>query len=271
MEKELSTGKETKNLILYFVLAYAISWAIAVPLALGKQGVIPPVLPLWAHYFVGYGPLLAAVIVTLASRGPAGLRELWSHIVQWKVRPIWWLVAISPLLIGGLVALSMNLFSDQQVTLSALGEVNFLPPLGVGALFLWIFTFGIGEETGWRGFALPRLQNGRSALAATVILAALWALWHLPQFFYLFDPAIAIGWAIGLFAGAIVFTWLYNSSGGSVLILAIWHACFNFTTSSDAGNGILAAVVSTVVMVWAVLVIFIFKPARLSSEEKITV
>ena len=102
-----------------------------------------------------------------------------------------------------------------------------------------------------------------------MILAVLWALWHLPQFFYLFDPAIAIGWTIGLFAGAIVFTWLLNSSNGSILIVAIWHGCFNFISASDAGNGILAAVVSTIVMIWAVLVIVIFKPENLSRHEKI--
>jgi membrane protease YdiL (CAAX protease family) len=121
---------------------------------------------------------------------------------------------------------------------------------------------------GWRGYALPRLQKDRTALSATIILAVLWALWHLPQFFYLFDPAIAIGWVIGLFAGAIVFTWLFNSSSGSILIVAIWHGCFNFITASNAGNGILAAVVSTVVMVWAVVVIVLFKPKDLSKQER---
>jgi hypothetical protein len=90
----------------------------------------------------------------------------------------------------------------------------------------------------------------------------------LPQFFYLFDPAIAIGWAIGLFAGAIVFTWLLNSTSGSILVVAVWHGCFNYITASSAGNGMLAAVVSTVVMVWAVVVIFIYKPRNLSLRDK---
>jgi CAAX protease family protein len=261
--------KNTKNLIAYFILAYVISWSIGVPLALGQQGVIRPILPLWSHYFVAYGPLLSALIMTGVSEGQAGLRELAGRMFMWKVRPIWWIAALSPLIIGLVVGLIFNLTRHSGITLSALGEVNFLPPIGVGALALWIFTFGIGEEVGWRGYALPRLQKNRSALGATVILAVLWALWHLPQFFYLFAPAIAIGWAIGLFAGAIVFTWLFNSSNGSILIVAIWHGCFNFITASNAGNGILAAVVSTIVMIWAVLVIVVFKPEKLSHQEKI--
>jgi uncharacterized protein len=261
--------KESKNLVLYFVLAYAISWAIGIPLALEHQGWMAPILPDWAHYFVAYGPLLSAVIVTLATEGRPGLKKLGERMILWKVRPIWWVVALSPLVIGALAAFVLVLFTGKPISLADLGEVNFLPPLGLGAFALWLLTFGIGEETGWRGYALPRLQKNRSALAAALMLATLWALWHLPQFFYLFDPAIAIGWLIGLFAGSIVFTWLFNSARGSILIVAIWHGCFNFMSASDAGNGVLAAVVSTVVMLWAVVVILWFKPGNLSRQPKV--
>jgi membrane protease YdiL (CAAX protease family) len=270
MKKEI-TQKETRNLVLYFVLAYGISWAIGIPLALERKGLIAPILPYWAHYFVAYGPLLSAILITWFSAGQSGLKALWNRLMLWRVRPIWWAVAFSPLILGALVVLVLILVTGQTISLSALGEVKFLPPLGIGALVLWFLTFGIGEETGWRGFALPRLQKNRSALSATLILAVFWALWHLPQFFYLFDSAIAIGWAFGLFTGAILLTWLFNSANGSVLITAVWHGCFNFITASDAGNGILAAVVSTIVMVWAVGVVFIYKPANLSPKEKQTI
>jgi membrane protease YdiL (CAAX protease family) len=268
MKNNSTSTKDSRNLIAYFTLAYAISWSIGVPLALGKQGIIPPILPLWAHYFVAYGPMLSALFATWVSQGQPGLRELGKRMIKWRVRPIWWIAALSPLIIGFVVVLILNLVTGSEINLSTLGEVKFLPPLGIGALVLWTLTFGIGEEVGWRGYALPRLQKDRTALSATIILAVLWALWHLPQFFYLFDPAIAIGWVIGLFAGAIVFTWLFNSSSGSILIVAIWHGCFNFITASNAGNGILAAVVSTVVMVWAVVVIVLFKPKDLSKQER---
>lgn len=271
MKSNEDSGKNTKDLIVYFVLAYVISWSIAIPLALEKQGMIRPILPYWTHYFVAYGPMLSALVITGVREGYGGIKELVQRIFKWNVRPIWWVAALSPLILGLPAGLILNLVMPGRITLSSLGEVNFLPNIGMGALALWIFTFGFGEETGWRGFALPRLQKNRSALSATFILTILWALWHLPAFFYLFDPAIAIGWAIGLFAGAIVFTWLLNSSQGSILMVAIFHGCFNFITASDAGNGILAAVVSTVVMVWAALIIVLFKPQKLSNEEKATV
>lgn len=271
MEYNTAKSSNSRELIAYFVLAYAISWAIGIPLALAKQGIIQPIFPFWFHYLVAYGPLLSALIVTWTTRGPQGMKELWGRIVRWRVGGPWWLVALSPLLIGLVLLLAMNLLSGADISLSALGNLNFLPPLGIGAFFLWILTFGIGEETGWRGFALPRLQKRHNALTATAILAFLWALWHLPQFFYLFEPSIAIGWAIGLFTGAVVFTWLVNSAEGSILIAAIFHGCFNYITASDAGNGLLAAVVSTVVMVWAVIVIFVYKPRSLSRKEKFVV
>jgi hypothetical protein len=80
---------------------------------------------------------------------------------------------------------------------------------------------------------------------------------------------MAIGWLIGLFAGAVVFTWLFNSSGGSVLIVAVFHGCFNYITSTNAGGGMLATVVSIAVMVWAVVVVLAFKPAALSREGNV--
>lgn len=263
--------KETKNLILYFVLAYAFSWAIGIPLALEHQGMAARILPDWAHYFVAYGPMLAALVVTAFSEGQPGLKKLWERMTMWQVGPIWWAAALSPLLIGAVAATVIVLVTGDPISIASLGRVNFLPPLGIMALPLWFITFGIGEETGWRGYALPRLQQNRSALSAALILAMLWGLWHLPQFFYLFDPAIAIGWALGLTCGSILFAWLFNSANGSILIVAVWHGCFNFITASDAGNGVLAAVVSTLVMVWAVAVIFWLKPQNLSSHSKVVI
>lgn len=271
MSKQSVAASQTRALIIYFVLAYAISWAIGIPLALAKHGVIDAVLPAWVHYFVAYGPLLSAVIVTGLSQGSSGLKALGRRVIQWRVRPVWWLAALSPLIIGSLVAVILSVVTTRPVTIEDLGRVNFLPPLGLIALPLWVFTFGLGEEVGWRGFALPRLQQRHNALTATLILGVLWTLWHLPQFFYLFDPGIAVGWVMGLMCGAIVFTWLFNSSGGSLLLVILWHGCFNFISASDAGNGILAAIVSTLVMVWAVIVCLVFKPKNLSRTERVTV
>ena len=266
--RALSAWAKKNSLLGYFLLAYGISWAIGIPPAIAAQGENQRSLPFFIHYLYAYGPMLSAIIMAWLTDGRSGLRELFARILKWRVRPVWWFVAFSPLGLFAVVAIVQRFIQGTWMDFGLLGQVNFLPNLGVGALLLWILTFGFGEEIGWRGYALPRLQKNRSALSATLILSAFWALWHVPQFFYLFDVAILVGWLFGLTAGSIVLTWLYNSAGGSILMVALWHGTFNFITASKAGEGILAAVLSTLVMVWAVVVVIPYKPANLSHEEK---
>jgi membrane protease YdiL (CAAX protease family) len=269
MMVDRSNPTKRHSLVLFFVLAYAFSWAVEIPLALRARGLIAAPIPWSLHYLAAYGPLLAAIIVTGLTDGREGLKSLWGRMFKWRVRPVWWLVALAPLVLYALLALVLRFIPGQEADLAALGQIDFLPNLGVGALFVWFLTFGLGEETGWRGFALPRLQRGHSAFSATVILWVFWALWHLPLFFYLYDATILAGFLLGLLAGAITFTWLYNSTGGSVLLVAVWHAAFNFVTGClVCKTGVTAAVVSTLVMVWAVVVVVWFKPARLSWVNK---
>jgi membrane protease YdiL (CAAX protease family) len=259
-------------LICFFGLAYALSWAVEIPLALQTQGIIREVFPYSIHYLAGYGPLIAALIVTGLTSGAEGLRDLVGRMTRWRVKPGWWLVAISPLGIYLLAGAAWWLIQGQRLDLAGMGQVAYLPYLGLTAIPLWILTFGIGEETGWRGFALPRLQNEHTALSATFVLWVLWALWHLPLFFYSYDPSIIPGMLIGLLAGAITFTWLYNSTSGSVLMTAIWHGLFNYTTAcTSCQTGLMAAVISTLVMVWAVVVVVWFKPANLAHTRKQTI
>jgi membrane protease YdiL (CAAX protease family) len=272
MMTSTSTWVKKHPLIHFFVLAYSLSWIVEIPLALQARGIIRDIFPFWFHYLVGYGPMLAALIMTGITKGTEGLQELWGQITRWRVKTGWWLVAISPLAIYFLTAAMLWLIQGRGVDFAAMGMADYLPPLGFAAIPLWILTFGIGEETGWRGFALPRLQNGRSALSATFLLWVFWATWHLPLFFYSYNPRIIPGMLIGLLAGAITFTWLYNSTGGSVLMVAIWHGLFNYTTAcTSCKTGPIAAIISTVVMVWAFLVVLIFKPENLSHTKKQTV
>ncbi len=252
----------------YFGLAYAFSWTLGIPLALQQHGIIAPILPMWTHYLIAYSPMLAALLVTWRSRGMAGLRSLLGRVVLWRVGVRWCLVALSPLIIGTMVVLGFNFVTGQTIMLADLGKVNFLPPLGFGALGLWLITFGLGEEIGWRGYALPILQQQSTALGATLRLTLWWAGWHVPQFFYVLDPKFALGWLIGLFAGAIVFTWLLNSSRGSLLMTIIFHGCFNFMSASDAGNGIVAAVVSTIVMLGAIVIVLKFRSQHLAGTPR---
>jgi membrane protease YdiL (CAAX protease family) len=265
MKNTAKISNDSGNLIVYFILAFAISWSIGIPLAFAHHGIIAAILPQWTHYMVAYGPLLAALIVTGISQGLPGLKDLGKRMIRWAC-PKWLLVAFSPLILGYVIILILNRLTGSQIGLSDFSAASYLSPLSTGTtLLLWILTFGLGEETGWRGFALPRLQKERSALAATMILTAFGALWDLPQFFYVLDPFMAVGWVIGLFAGAVILTWLYNSAKDSILMVAIWHGCFNLMTASRAEVGMLPMLLTALIIVWAVIVVIRYKPKYLMS------
>ena len=269
MAVNTSDRAPSRSLFAFVILAYGFSWAVEIPLALRAQGLIDAPVPFALHYLAAYGQMLAAIIVTWFAEGRDGLGRLFRRMLKWRLRPAWWLVAIAPLILYGLVALVLRAIQGQWPDAAVLGQIDYIPSLGIGALFFWILTFGLGEETGWRGFALPRLQRGHSALSATLILWALWALWHLPLFFYSYDLSVVPGLTIGLLAGAVTFTWLYNSTGGSILAVAVWHGTFDYTTGCTAcKTSATAAILSTVVMVWAVVVVILFRPATLSRGGK---
>lgn len=258
----------------YWLLALALSWLIELPLVATVQGWWDLQIPLALHYLVAFGPMLAALAVTGGTQGGAGLRELWSRIVRWRVGLAGFGFAVlSPLALFALGAIVVRATSGAWPSLALLGQINYLPYLGIWALVLWVLTFGFGEEIGWRGFALPRLQGSHSALAASVILWAMWLVWHLPAFFYL-DTYMQLGlamlplFALGMLAGTIVLTWLYNTTRGSILMLALWHGLFDFLSASQASAGIIAAIMSMVIMVAAVVIVVIYKPAQLAREAK---
>jgi membrane protease YdiL (CAAX protease family) len=266
MINRISHWANTHPLIGFFLLAFTFSWIIQVPLALQKQELIHTHMPLSVHFLSAYGPMLAAIIMTELSAGRKGIKELIARITKWRVHYAHWLVAIAPLIILGIIEGANWITTGKGIGLASLGETDFLPDLGIAAVLFWIVTFGFGEEVGWRGFALPRLQQGRSALSATVILWAMWALWHLPLFFYSYELSLLPGFLFGLLAGAINFTWLYNSTGGSILLAAVFHGLFNSVTACSAcKTGILAPLTSALVMVWAVLIVILFNPIDFSS------
>jgi membrane protease YdiL (CAAX protease family) len=260
-------------LLSFFVLAYAFSWAAELPLVASAQGWTQRPAPFAFHYLGAYGPLLAAFVTLGLTDGSAGIRRLLGRMVHWRVRPVWWLVAISPLVLYGLSAVALRVLRGAWIDVSVLGRVNYLPDLGLGALALWILNSGVGEETGWRGYALPRLQRGRSALSASLILAMFWVGWHVPAFLYLptymqLGFAVLPMFALGIAAGAVFLTWLYNGSQGSLLMAILWHGTFNYVTASPHGDQTVAAIVSAVPIVWAVVVILVWKPATLSPAGK---
>ena len=264
--------RRTRLFFAFALIAYAISWVIEIPLALKAQGIISADIPFGIHYLAASGPFIAAILLTWRENGSSGLKNLLERTFQWRVEPIWWVVALSPLLILFLVTLFASYVRGTSLDFQFLNHFDFLPNIGIAAVFIWLASYGFGEDLGWRGYLLPRLQRDRSAWSASLILWAIWATWHTPSFFYLHTASsigMLIGFLFGVLAGSIFLTWLYNSSGGSILIVAVWHGLFDYVTAcTECKSGLVAAIISTVVMIWAVVVVLAFKRLNLSHKER---
>lgn len=237
-------------------LAYLISWLWWIPLWLGPDQVEAGVG--WPTQIPGLmGPMFAAFAVTWLIDGRAGVRSLWRKMSTWRAG-WWWLSVPAVLLLGaaGLLASSESFRSEDLFTYQGVST-------GLGALATILIVFvcnGLGEEAGWRGFAADRLLARHSLTITSLIVASVWAPWHLPLFFLqesfrAFTAVEVIGWVFGLTAGSVVLTWLYRGSRHSILLVSVWHAAFNFTSATPAATGVVAAVSSTGVMALAVLIV----------------
>jgi uncharacterized protein len=229
-------------LISFFVLAYALSWLAWSPWFLSEAGT--GLLPFDGGRFstllnvaaLVLGPTLSALLVTGASEGREGVRRLLGRIVLWRVGFRWYLFVL--LGIPAIVLVSALVMPGALASFdaSAVPRVMFLY---VVAGLCFLFAGGpFFEEIGWRGFALPRLQGSYGPLGGTLILGVLWALWHLPLFLIPtwdtphgspLDVALFVVLAIGI---AVVLTWVFNNTKGSVLMTILAHGSFNMGVAS---------------------------------------
>ena len=267
MTENHSTWIKNNSLIIYFALAYAVTWGVEIPLALSTRGLIEVQIPMAIHYLGAFGPMVAALVVTALSEGKVGIRALLRRLFKWQVELRYYAFAIlAPIVLFALAVLINRATSGLWPDLSLLGQLDYLPYVSpLGALLVWLLTFGLGEETGWRGFALPHLQRIHPATTATLILAILWAFWHLPAFFYR-DTYLEMGilgfpmFLVSIIFATMVFTWLYNSTDGSLLLVILFHAFFNWFSTSSAGGASAGIVMSIPVILWAIFVVRRYGP-----------
>jgi uncharacterized protein len=259
-------------LALFAAIAYALSWSWTFPLAIRGDVIMkgqgwPTHLPALA------GPAVAALLVTAWITGRAGTSDLLAKIARWRMPLRWWAATLSPLAFLG-VALAVAAVIGKLPRASDFGRYSGFPAIGVAGVVLFAVAGGLGEETGWRGFALPLLQRRYGALVAALLITPLWALWHLP-FFFTVDgfrhatPVTVVGYVFGIGCGSIVLTWLYNGTKGSILACAIWHGLYNVTTATTAASGVIAAVTSTTVVVLALVLVGMELRARHRGDTSI--
>src|SRR5712691_722191 len=208
-----------------------------------------------------FAPSLAAILVAWLLPGAGGARTLFRQLKRWRIHPIWYLIALlGPVLLLLLGTLIWASLGNSSVVWLALPSSM---PFTIGALIAG----SLGEEFGWRGFAQPRLQQRVGALWAAIVVGILWSTWHLWPLFApggasLFLPSDVVQTYIRLIGTAVIYAWIYNSTGGSLLAVMVAHAGHNLGTSlvPDPSNDpshlkpIIDAVLYAVVAIVVILV-----------------
>lgn len=243
----ISISARPYSLSVFFILAFGFSWVVWIPTALASHGLIPlgpnPVL----NGVLGtIGPSLAALISTAIFDGHSGFSNLFKRLLTWRVGLQWylfvllWPAVLSLAITGFSVWLGgsapnfseppfVDIFSSPPSSLLGIHPFAFLP-----FFFFQQLLFGspMGEELGWRGYALPRLMAQGNSLRASLILGMMWGLWHLPLWLTKGNSAYEpfIGWHfLELLATSVLFTWVYNNTNGSVLLALLFHASIGVT------------------------------------------
>lgn len=221
-----------------------------------------------------YGPLIGGLVATWMDNGTEGLAELWQRITRWNIGGRWYLTALGiTLLMAGLPVALFAPTGGFAPSTYAIFYVLFV-------FIVQLFTSGLGEEPGWRGFLLPRLQARFEGEKAVWMLGLIWAVWHyplvilrtlsmmhdvtVPQMVITIIMSLA-GQTIALIGIAFLYTWLYNQTR-SVFLMIVFHALSNtlntWLTSFLAQPQAVTLLVA--LMPWAVV---IFMQKRLGKEN----
>jgi len=232
------------QIIFFFALTFIISW-----------------YP-WYTSGVGFkaaGPSYAGLIVVALVGGWAGIKEMLRRLVHWRVGAIWWIVAFFGSLAIVLSAIGVHILAGGKAPTFLIWKVE---PLMVPVLmFILISPMGGagGEEYfGWRGYAQPRIQEklgNWAPLLTSLIIGVVWAVWHLPEFFNPASTQYALGWSgfVPLLSmeitNSVIMTWLYNKTGGSVLVAGvIWHLMIDTFSTTLLSNFTVTGMLSGVTM-----------------------
>jgi uncharacterized protein len=232
-ESKMRTDSTSVRPLTFFVLTFILSWLIWIPLALSHFGIGPLHIPEGTIALVRLlgvlMPATAALILTALKGGRPALRSMLSHLFIWRTGWRWW--AAAALLMPAVLGLSALIYN------AVWGDPPVIPlpqtsasALIINVIMLLIAT--LGEEIGWRGLALPSLQQRYTPLRSSIILGFLWSSWHIP-FWLLLDTYTQFGIPYLVLNFLLIvpltgyITWFYNNGRSSLLLVVAFHVFFN--------------------------------------------
>ena len=263
------------SLVIGIILMFLLTW----PIDLSNSGVLPIQFPFIVYLFLGWGFVFASILMTWLTLGKDGVVRLLKRYLQGRISWKWYLVAflLEP------VCTVLGVYINAALTGVApdFSHVMAREIFGESArLWLFVLPFFLidfianGEEIGWRGYVLPRLQSKHNALTSTLILGAIWGFWHLPKFLSHWNTVSFAWFMLHSMAFAVTLTWLYNGTKGSLLLVTIMHASANtvgifFPMADTVSSENMGAYISYILLevIVAITVILVTGPERLSRIE----
>lgn len=251
------------SLIIGIALMYAFTWSVH----LSRAGVLPVQFPSVIYMLGGWGFALAAILMTWITLGAEAVIALLKRFLIWRLDWKWYasLLIIPLTYLLGIAAHALVTGSAPDLRLTAAYRAAGSPAC-VLAFVIPVFladVLGNGEEIGWRGYALPRLQSRYSALYSALVIGLIWALWHVAVYIRSFNPVWFAWYVVSVIAKSVLITWAYNGTRGSLLLATLYHAMWNTsgiflpitTRLSQADIGTYAYVVLSEVAVAAVITV----------------
>lgn len=270
MDGRVRTWVKGHQVVTFFALAYAIMYAAVFgSLAVDPAHTMAPFTLVWA--VAVFSPTIASVVVSWVIGGGAEVRRVLAGFARWRIG-VWWYLAAFGLFLAPLMVALVYRVAGGAVP----GPQPGVTPLTVvGSVLFTLISGPLSEEAGWRGFALPRLQERFSAVTSSLVLGVVWTCWHIPLFFVAGKASPGIPFFIYLpLVVTLTFylTWVYNNTGGSLIATTLAHCSFNLDAVlitgalgllpvmvfyMTAGPGLVLAVVAAVV---------VFGPKRMSRK-----
>lgn len=241
------------TLAVFLATAFLVTWTMWAPILVRAQTSELDRVP-WYFFLGSIGPLCGAVAASLWGGGPPALAAWARRTFAVRFRPWWWIAAFGmPAAYLAAAWVAARIAAGEWPDAASFGLTEKLPGLAWPLVALvWLATFGLGEESGWRGWLLPTLNGRLSAFWATLVVAGVWITWHAPAFF--FNPTYVdmgagiVGWMLALVCGSYLLTWMTMGAKWSIVPVLIWHAGFDLLTAADQSAGVIASTVSAIVM-----------------------
>jgi CAAX protease family protein len=236
---------------IFTLLTFGLTWVVWLPRAAGVP--VGTLGQLWT-----WMPAVAALIAAALTGGREAVRDLMGRLVRWRVA--WWwypVVIVGPAAFSAVVA-GVYVLAGGSWQVAAPAAFGLSIPALVLFFVVLVLTDGVGEELGWRGFALPRLLQRWPPVTASVILGLVWAAWHLPLVWT--EGASLYGFPVWLLvldicAKSILFTWVFVRTRESVLIAVLLHASTNLFASSPVIMGDLRLPILALIAKWLLVIV----------------